>query len=225
MPSLAAFAFASLLHVSALASAQTPSLPTDSTRVVKGFGGQQYAWGKLTRRKGEVLEAYLPMGNRGFDNLVCYYPSIPENAPLPKPKLLPITDVQWMRVRGQYSELLKPVKNDIGRLATRRVAGTVELFVVESAPPIVMALGPVPVLGTPANPSATPAGPGTTSWFLRRPSGGLVVVEPDKFAQQLATYLADDQELARKVAAGQAGYRLEQIESIIQQYNQRAQSR
>jgi hypothetical protein len=190
--------------------------------VVKGFGGQQYAWGKLTRRKGEVVQAYLPMGNTGFDNLLCYYPTIPENAPLPKPKLLPITDVQWMRVRGQYSELLKPAKNEIGRLATRRVAGTVELFVVETAPPMVMALGPVPVLGAPATPTL---GPSTASWYLRRPNGGLVVVDPGRFAQQLAAYLADDSELARKVATGQAGYHLEQIESIIQQYNQRAQSR
>jgi hypothetical protein len=224
MPLLPALAFASLVHISVnMPLAQTRYF-TDSTRVVKGFGGQQYAWGKVLQRKGQVIQAYFPTGNSGFDGLVCYYPEIPDNAPLPKPKLLAVANVQWMRVHGQYSELLQPDKRETGRLAARRVAGPVELFVVATAPPTVMALGPVPVLGSPVTTSGSTL-PGTATWYLRRSGGSIVALEPARFSQQLAAYLSDDPELARRVAEGQAGYRLEQLESIIQQYNQRAQHR
>ncbi|UOQ52785.1 hypothetical protein [Hymenobacter cellulosivorans] len=129
--------------------------------------------------------------------------------------------VKCMRVQGQYSEVLPPAdKGDLPRLAARRQAGTVELFLMQmTEPPLVTTyLGSAPVLGSPATST-----PGTTvaSWYLRRGAGVPRLITPENFASQVSVLLADDKELAAKVAAGSPGHRFVDLEHLIQQYNQR----
>jgi hypothetical protein len=198
-------------------------VPTDTTRVVQGFNNQEYAWGKLMLRKGKQLQAYLPLTNTGQDMLLAYYLVPPDSQPRLKPKLLPLDEVRWMQVRGQYSELLDGGKHEAARLAARRVSGAVELFVVKVRPSLVVSfLSSTPVLSSPV---AGPEKSGPLTWYLRRPGSPPVVVSQKGFASQMAAFLADDAELARRVAAEQPGYRLADLENVIQQYNQRVASR
>jgi len=88
--------------------------------------------------------------------------------------------------------------------------------------PILTALGSNPVLISPAGASLPDVASAPASWYLRRPGTAPVLVNPANFAMEVAGFLPDDPGLARRVATGQPGYRDEELESIIQQYNQRA---
>ncbi len=192
---------------------------TDTVRLIPGLQGQQFGWGTAVLRNGQTLRAYLPATASGLDQLVYYYLAPPDAVPSRRPKLLAVSEVRWMRVRGQYSELLTPDKREPGRLAARRATGSIDLFMVQAAPvALVGFLGPTPVLSSPASGSISP---GAATWYLRRPGGPPVLVRPESFASQLAEWLAPNAELARRVAAGQAGYRFEDLESIVRQFNQR----
>ncbi len=196
----------------------------DTTHQFRGYGNLPYAWGTLVQRNGKVLRAYLPTATRrGFEMVVPYYPQAP--APTgkpPRPKLVAAPNVRWMRVGSQYWELLGHTRAEDGSLALRRQAGPVELFAVQAAAPapIFTALDPNPVLSSPVGAAQLPNLP--TTWYLRRAAGTPVVVESGNFANQVAAFLHDNPELARRVAAEQPGYRYENLESIIQQYNQHA---
>jgi len=213
---------ASLL-LGAAAPTSLQNLPSDTTRVVQGFDKQDYAWGTVMLRKGTQLRAYLPATDTGLDMLLAYYLVPPDSQPGLKPKLLHVKEVRWMRVQGQYSELLDEGKFRPSRLAARRVRGVVELFVVKINPsPVISFLGSTPVLSSPV---AGTDKSGPLTWYLRRDGGTPVLVSPAGFANQMAAFLADDAELASRVAAGQPGYRLGDLEGVIQQYNQRIASR
>ena len=186
---------------------------------------QRYAWGAVGLRSGQVLRAYLPASTTGLDGVVAYYPSAPEAGARrpPRPKLLAIDEVRWLRVPGQYSELMKPNPNETGRLAARRATGELELFMVRSPTPVVVnLLGSSPVLSAPVA-GTQGLGEGTPAWYLRRPPAAAVLIEPPRFASQVAAFLAKDPELARRVAAGAPGYGPADLEKLVRQYNQREQ--
>lgn len=192
----------------------------DTSQAFVGVLGQRFAWGTAVLRKGPPLRAFLPASTTGVDGMVFYYPASAAGSPAAKPKVLPVENVRWMRVQGQYSELLKTSPKEPGRLAARRTTGAVELFVVQYGPPVVLNLmGPTPVLSSPAT-GRGPAGAAPASWYLRSASSGAVLIEPTRFANQVATFLAKDPELASRVAARQPGYGLAELESLVQQYNQ-----
>jgi hypothetical protein len=219
LPALALFA-ALLLPLSTPAQAA----PVDTIRQFRGYNNLSFAWGTLKLRNGKVVRAYLPTAlMRGFEMLVPYYPQAPGPDKRPRPKLVAAPNVQWMRVGDQYWELMGHGRIIDGSLALRRLTGPVELFIVQaSAAPIFSALGPNPVLSSPADASSSAPGEVPAIWYLRRAAGTPVLVAPASFASQVAGFLSDDPELARRVAAGQPGYHYENLESIIQQYNQRA---
>jgi hypothetical protein len=154
--------------------------------------------------------------------VVPYYPEAPDSKPTVKPKFLGVYKVKWMRVREQYYELLNPDKPELARFAARRQAGAVDLFLAQmTVPPLVTSfLGATPVLGSPAT-SAT-GGTTTSSWYLRRAAVAPLLVTPENFAVQVAAFLADDKELAAKVAASTPGYQFDDLEALIRQYNLRA---
>jgi hypothetical protein len=215
-----------LTLLAALLGQGTPpaqATPADTMRLVRGFANQQYAWGTMRLRKGEQVRAYLPVAGTVADVMIPYYLQSPDSGPKVKPKFTAIANVQWLRVRGQYFEVLSSGKREEGRLAARMQSGAVDLFAARFVPPpILTALGPNPVLSAPVDASHPGPDAASMSWYLRRPNGPPVLVSPANFATQVATFLADDRELARRVAASEAGYRLAELESIIQQYNQRA---
>ncbi|TPG64591.1 hypothetical protein [Hymenobacter nivis] len=192
-----------------------PQVPTaDTLRVVRGYGNQTYAWGTLRLRNGQRLRGYLPLSATGLDALVAYYPGPPDARPAPRMKKLLAQQVQWMQVQGQYSELMETY------LAARRVGGPVELFLVRASPsPLVSFLGPQPVMGSPAV-SKTFVMP--EKWYLRRANGQPVLVSPKDFATQLAAFFADDPALSKHLAASDEGYRLPELEALVQRYNQHA---
>ncbi|GAA4037455.1 hypothetical protein GCM10022409_23110 [Hymenobacter glaciei] len=205
-------------------TAPTQTAPTDTTRQFRGFANLPFAWGTAVLRKGKVVRAYLPTATtRGLETMVPYYLQAPGPGKLPNPKLLTAANVQWMRVGGQYWEVLRNNRNDEGSLAQRRQAGTVDLFLVQaSATLILTALEPNPVLSSPAGATLPEMSPSPASWYLRRAMGPPVLVAQATFATQVAAFLHDDPELARRVATSQLGYRYAELESIIQQYNRRA---
>lgn len=196
-----------------------PSLP-DTTRTAPGYGGQTYAWGTLMPRRGPVVRAYLPTTDAGFHLTVPYYTSLP--AAGRKPKMMAATNVRWIRVAGQYSVLMQPDPGELGELAVQRVAGPVEVFRVKTVPtPVASFMGSAPVLSAPVSGS----GVAGTRWYLRRPDGTILRVDPDRFASQVAAFLAADKELAQRVATRQPGYGLAELEAVVRQYNQRAAGR
>ena len=213
------------LWAAAVAPAQTA--PPDTTRQFKGFADLPFAWGTMLLRNGQLVRAYLPTATtRGLEGVVMYYPQAPGSGSgkANRPKSVAAPNVQWLRVGGQYWEVLRSGKHDDGNLAQRRQTGAVELFLVQaSATLLLTALGPNPVMSSPAGASQPQLGPSPASWYLRRPAGPPVLVVPTSFASQVAAFLHDDPELARRVAAGQPGYRYDELESIIQQYNRRTQ--
>jgi hypothetical protein len=197
-------------------------------RLATGVGGAPFAWGTVVLRGGERLRAYLPAGATGAEFSLFYYLTPPDRGhPAPKPKRLTLAKVQSMLVRGQYSELLPGNRSTPGqrtpdRLGARLASGAVELFVVKSPALLAVSfLGSSPVLSAPASTTATALVPEELSYYLRRTGGAPVRVEPALFATQLATFLADDKELARRILVGQAGYRFSELLSLVQQYNQR----
>lgn len=198
--------------------------PVDTTRQFRGYNNLSFAWGTLKLHNGKVLRAYLPTAlMRGFEMLVPYYPQAPAPDKRPRPKLVAVPNVQWMRVGSQYWELMGHNRILDGSLALRRLTGPVELFMVQaSAASIFSSLGPNPVLSSPADSPQSSPGAVPASWYLRRAAEAPVLVAQATFASQVAGFLSDDSELARRVAAGQPGYRYENLESIIEQYNQRA---
>ncbi|UOQ74913.1 hypothetical protein [Hymenobacter cellulosilyticus] len=112
-------------------------------------------------------------------------------------------------------------KGELPRLAARRQVGAVDLFLVQANMPALVTtyLGSAPVLSSPAT-----SAPGTSvvSWYLRRGTGVPLLITPENFAVQVAAFLADDKELAAKVAAGAPGHRFAELEDLIQRYNHRA---
>lgn len=207
-------------------AAPTQTAPPDTTRQFRGFAELPFAWGTMLLRNGQVVRAYLPTATtRGLEGVVMYYSQAPGTATgkAARPKSVAAPNVQWLRVAGQYWEVLRSGKHDDGSLAQRREAGAVELFLVQaSATLILTALGPNPVMSSPAGATLPQLGPAPASWYLRRAAGPPVLVAPTNFANQVAGFLHDDPELARRVATSQFGYRYEELESIIRQYNQRA---
>jgi hypothetical protein len=200
-----------------------PVALSDTSQVFVGVLNQRYAWGTAMLRSGKVLHAYLPAGGAGTEGMVAYYLNPPAATPgrRARPQLLPVQEVQWLRVQGQYSELLKASPGDNVFLATRRAAGELELFVVQYVPPVVVnLLGSTPVLSSPASAKASQ---GTTTWYLRRAPAAAVLIEPQRFASQVPAFLAKDPELARRVAAREPGYGPADLEKLVHQYNQRAQ--
>ena len=219
--------FAALVFYATLAggpAAPTQAAAPDTTRQFKGFAELTYAWGTVEMRKGKRLRAYLPTSSaRGLTMVVPYYPQAPGPGPLPKPKLLAAPNVRWIQIGAQYWELLKPNQHEDGSLAQRLQAGAVELFLAQEPPhAILTALGSNPVMSSPAGATMPEMVASPASWFLRRPGTAPVLVSPASFAGQVAGFLRDDPELARRVAAGETGYRYAELESIIQRYNQRA---
>jgi hypothetical protein len=201
-------------------SGAAPSLP-DTTRTAAGYGGHTYAWGTLMPRRGPVVRAYLPTTDAGFNLTVPYYTSLPASAGL-KPKLMAAANVRWIRVAGQYSVLMQPDPKEPGELAVQRVAGPVEVFRVKTVPlPVASFIGSAPVLSAPVSGS----GVAGARWYLRRADGTILYVDPDKFASQVAAFLAADKELAQRVATRQPGYGLAELEAVVRQYNQRAAGR
>jgi hypothetical protein len=199
---------------------QPAALP-DTSQVFAGVLNQRYAWGTAMLRTGQVLHAYLPASTTGLDVAVAYYLNAPQSgARRPaRPKLLRIEEVRWMRVQGQYSELLQATPHEAGRLAARRASGELELFVVQYVPPVVVnLLGSSPVLSAPATAAA---GQGTTTWYLRSAPAGAVAIEAPRFASQVAAFLAKAPELAQRVAAHEPGYGPADLEKLVRQYNQR----
>jgi len=213
-----------LLFAASLPPGQTPALAVavDTTRLVPGFMNQQFAWGTLVLQDGRRLQGYLPTATTALSQVVAYYPQPPDAKPARRPKLLLVEKVRWLRVRDHYAELLPLGKDVEAQLAVRRQAGAVELFVLPAAEasPVTSFLGATPVL---AQPAASPDGLARASWYLRRPGGPPHLITPQAFATQVAAFLADDKALAAKVAAGAAGYRFADLESIVQQYNRHAQ--
>ena len=217
---------AALVFCAALLQPACPAqaAPPDTTRQFRGFADLTYAWGTVELRKGKRLRAYLPTSSaRGLTMVVPYYPQAPGPGPLPKPKLLAAPNVRWMQIGAQYWELLKSSRQDDGSLARRLQVGAVELFLAQAvATPILTALGSNPVMSSPAGATMPEMMASPASWFLRRPGTAPVLVSPASFAGQVAAFLRDDPELARRVAASEAGYRYADLESLIQRYNQRA---
>ena len=212
-----------LLFAAPLLPPQTPTLvaPVDTTRLVRGFMNQQFAWGTLVLRDGRRLQGYLPAAAATSGQVVAYYAQPPDAKPAPRPKLLIVDKVRWLRVQGHYAELLPLGKGEQAQLAVRRQTGAVELFVVlaTEVPPVTSFLGSTPVL---AQPAASPADLAGAAWYLRRPGGPLQLIAPQAFATQVAAFLADDKVLAAKVAAGATGYGFADLENIVQQYNRHA---
>ena len=194
----------------------------DTSQVFVGMLNQRYAWGTAMLRTGQVLRAYLPASTTGLDGAIAYYPGAPEPGKRPaRPKLLAVDQLRWMRVQGQYSELLKAGPQEPGRLAARRATGELELFVVHYTPPVVVnLLGSSPVLSAPVSGAA---GESIITWYLRRPPAAAVLIEPQRFASQVAAFLVGAPELARRVAAHDPGYGPADLEKLVLQYNQRAQ--
>ncbi|MDJ0365662.1 hypothetical protein QMK33_10905 [Hymenobacter sp. H14-R3] len=208
-----------LFLVLALPLPQGPG--ADTTQTFAGVLNQQYAWGVVGLQDGQVLRGFLPANANGSTDVIPYYQLRSDGSRPRKPRALTTAQVQWMRVRGQYSELLGKTKDDTGELAARRTTGALELFVVKSRPPfIVNFMGPTPVAGLPTA-SAAPVFQGPVSWYLRHPGAAAVRVESGRFASQVPAFLRKDAELARRVSAGDEGYRFADLESIVQQYNER----
>jgi hypothetical protein len=213
----------SAAYVVALASPLPAQAPADTTRLAVAPGGTTFAWGVVQLRSGARLRAYLPTGAAGAEFSLPYYLAPPnQGAPAPKAKHLNLSKVQWLLVRGQYSEALPASRTQRtpDRLAARLVAGPVELLVVKSPPLRVSFLSSAPVLSNPASPAAVELVPEAVSYYLRRPGQPPVLLDAGAFASQVGTFLADDAELARRIRAGQSGYRWAELPSLVQQYNQ-----
>jgi hypothetical protein len=211
-------------YVAALASPPPAQAPADTLRLAVAADGTPLAWGVVQLRSGARLRAYLPAGTAGAEFTLSYYSALPSpGVPWPKPKRLPLSKVQWVLVRGQYSEALPAsrAQRTPDRLAARLVAGPVELLVVKSPPLRVSFLSSVPVLSSPASATTTELVPEAVSYYLRRPGQPAVLLDAPAFASQVGAFLADDAELARRIRAGQAGYRWAELPSLVQQYNQR----
>ncbi len=210
--------------VAALAISLPAQTPADTLRLAVAPDGTAFAWGVVQLRNGARLRAYLPASPAGpsyYFTLPYYLAPPDQGSPLPRPKRLSLRKIHWMLVRGQYSEALPtaPTQHASGRLATRLVAGPVELFVVKMQSVPVSFLSSAPVLSAPV--STTEQLSGAASYYLRRPGQPALLLEPSEFASQVSAFLADDAELARRIQAGQAGYRLAELPSLVQQYNQR----
>lgn len=213
----------STAYVAALASPLATQVPADTLRLVAAPDGTTFAWGVVQLRSGMRLRAFLPAGTAGAEFTLPYYPVLPaQGSPLPKPKRLPLSKVQWLLVRGQYSEALPASRTQRtpDRLAARLVTGPVELLVVKSPALRVSFLSSVPVLSAPASTTAVDLVPEAINYYLRRPGQPAVLLDAAAFASQVGTFLADDAELARRIRAGQAGYRWAELPSLVQQYNQ-----
>lgn len=213
--------FPTLLLAAQLLPPQAPA-PADTTRLIRGFLNQQFAWGTVLLQDGQRLQGYLPAEATGVDGTLAYYASPPDTRPTPKLRFLAVRKVRWLRVRGQYLEQLQPNKRTGAYLAARRQTGAVELFVVQQRVPALVTtfLGPTPAAGLPAMGAADGV---ITNWYLRRAMGEPQLISAGTFATQVAAFLADDRELAAKVAAGATGYQFDNLESIVRQYNQHAQ--
>ena len=209
-----------MLIATLLIALYAPALPPDTTGTAPGYGGHTYAWGTLVPRRGPAVRAYLPTTDAGFEAIVPYYTSLPASVSL-KPKLIAAANVRWIRVGRQYTALMKPDPMQLGELAALRVAGPVEVYRVKTVPtPVASFMGSAPVLSAPASGSVTTG----TRWYLRRADGSILRIDPDNFASQVAAFLAADKELAQRVATRQPGYGLAELETVVQQYNQRAAS-
>jgi|GEM_PF-2748806 len=202
-----------LLLTTCSAFAQS-NMPATADTAGHKHGFDVYYLGDLNRTNGTEERAYLPARHLGYERILYYYYS-PPGQKGSKREQLKMDGVRSMTVHGRYFEKLIINSEATDILALRMVQGPMELF--GYAQPKAVPL-PIPVPGGAMVSTVLVDGYTKQRWFVRQ-QGSVVPISKGKFAVQMSALLSNYPALARQVSAGEEGYRYENIQAIVREYN------
>lgn len=180
-------------------------------------GTDRYYLGTLVKADGMQLPAYLPTQRLGFRGRISYFlPPLTAANELQHRRSINVKKIKRMEVKGRSYESIVLHGKPIDILAVQLLDGPVTLatIAIARAIPIPIPLGvglPLPIIGIPLSDN--------NLWYLRR-NNDWTQIRRAKFATTLSAYLADEPELAAKIARQEANYLYLNMPVIIAAYNE-----
>ena len=218
--------YAALLAFSAtplLSRAQQPPAPIVEDTVghlSDSFGKvvNRFYLGTLTKTDGTQIRAYMPYSRMGYENSIDYYaPPLSLDNQLRHRHNVTIKEIKSITVHGRTFEAIQLGTKKADVLALHLFDGPITLSTYSEprAIPIPLPLG---ALGGPSLLAAIPISD-KSHWYLYR-NGAWTEIRRAGFAETMSAYLADNPELAAKVAQQEPNYLHQNTPAIIIEYNQ-----
>ena len=157
--------------------------------LIKGFGRAE-----IVDTNGKKHLMFVPVKVDGIQQLLSFHRTEEDLRKFGKPAaIISVDKVRSMTVNGLYQEHIVLDGKQTHLLATRVVNGPIELFYavhqtkegVTMVPSALPGIGPTMLLGSYER-----------TWYLRRRSGELELIEHEGFAERMSQYFADYPELA-----------------------------
>jgi hypothetical protein len=207
----------SLGKLPAHAQATLPSPAADTVGHRASGLPLRYYMGTVTKTDGTDFKAYLPATRAGYSggNLIYFLPS-PTGDRLGPRKTIDIDVIKTMLVHGRVYETIQHKGKSTGVLALQLLSGPVSLLTY--ADPRSLPL-PLPLAGIGSGvPMLSIPLADKNRWYVQR-NGDYLELRRAKFADELSTYLADNPDLAGKIARGESNYLYANVPAIIAEYN------
>jgi hypothetical protein len=195
-----------------------PPSATDTTSHPDDDGLVRYRMGILTHMDGSTITAYMPCNRVGYSGKLRYFlPPLSIDAQLRHPHTINIEKIKQMTVHGRIYETVQRQGKNTDVLALHLFDGPISLamYAQPRAIPLPIPLPPgafglLPVLGFKLSDK--------DHWYVSR-NGACTEMPRAHFAELMSAYLADNPELAGKVARQQAHYQHADTPDIIAEYN------
>jgi hypothetical protein len=202
---------------------QTPT-PKPASAEADTTGHDRYSYGRrmdrfylgtLTKADGTEIQAFLPTKYMGYERDIEFFLPPLAFGDLRHRNTLKMKDLKAMSVHGKRYETVQQADTKVTVMALKVLDGPVALSVYAEprAIPIPIPLGvgvAVPILGINIADK--------NHWYLLR-NGVYTEMPKAHFAELMSAYLADNQELAGKIARQEANYLHANTPSILLEYN------
>ncbi len=208
-----------LRNLPAHAQAPLPAPATDTVGHHASGIPLRYYLGTLLKTDGTALSAYLPVTRAGHSggNLIYFLPS-PTGDRLGQRKTIDIDAIEAMHVHGRVYETVQHKGKSTGVLALQLLNGPVCLLTYADSRswPLPLPLAgvgmPMPMVSIPLSDK--------NHWYVQR-NGDYLELRRAKFAEELSAYLADEPDLAEKIARSEPQYQFANVLAVISEYNTR----
>ena len=207
--------------LSAQAQLLPPSSATDTTsHTVNGDGvGVQYRMGTISLVDGTSITGYVPSSRNGYGGGSLYYfmPPLSIDAQLRHRHTVKITKIKQMDVHGRLYKTMQHEGKNIDVLALHLFDGPISLAMYTEPRAIPIPL-PIPVGSAIMAPLLNIKISDKDHWYLTR-NGVCTEIPRAHFAEQMSAYVADNADLAGKIARQEPNYLHANTPAIIAEYN------
>ncbi|UOQ99982.1 hypothetical protein MUN81_10885 [Hymenobacter sp. 5317J-9] len=196
-----------------------PPSDTDTTSHPDDSGLVRYRMGTLTRVDGTTIQGYMPCNRIGYGGgkLRYFMPPLSIDAQLRHPHTIKMDEIQRIDVYGRLYEPMRLKGKAPDVLALHLVEGPISLAVYVEPRTLPLPL-PLPMVGYTAVPLLNFKLSDKDHWYVRR-DGICTEIPRAHFAELMSAYLADNPELAGKVARQEPHYLHADTPAIVAEYN------